>query len=192
MKLALNSATFLKLPTWLSLFRFSPMFVCKCSVQDFSLSWEPNLRTISSTVTFQAENWHLAVLLLFQDGMQELYMPWHTQKLQLPCKVSGTLDQVDSSLDLLISVTVPKSTRSEDPFFFQFSSPFSMCTKCWQGLPWASSPSKMYLSYMRLYIVQQFIIFTENVEMQTYFCQKLVFISCPIQMLWSYTNCTIF
>ena len=36
----------------------------------------------------------------------------------LPCKANVTPDEVDSSLDLLISLKVLKSTRSEDPFFF--------------------------------------------------------------------------
>ena len=47
-----------------------------------------------------------------------------------------------------------------------------MCMKCWQGLPWASSPPKKYLSYMRLYSVQQFIVFTENVEKASLFLSE--------------------
>ena len=35
-----------------------------------------------------------------------------------PCKANGTPDQVDFSLNFFISLKVPKSTRSEDPFFF--------------------------------------------------------------------------
>ena len=43
---------------------------------------------------------------------------------------------VDSSLDILISVKVPWSTRSEDPYFFPvLFSLQSMCTKCLKGLP---------------------------------------------------------
>ena len=46
----------------------------------------------------------------------------------IACKANGTLNQVDSSLDLLISLKVPKSTRSEDPFFSSSLLP-SLCVR---------------------------------------------------------------
>ena len=52
----------------------------------------------------------------------------------------------------------------------------------------APSPQKMYLDYMCLYTVQQFIMFTVNVEKGGLFCLKLLFISCSIQMLSSNTK----
>ena len=68
---------------------------------------------------------------------------------QLPYKANGT--PVDSSLDILISVKVPWSTRSEDPYFFSvlFSLlyVYEMFERPTLG---PASPSKMYLSYMRL------------------------------------------
>ena len=134
------------------------MFVCK-----WLLKISPFMTTKLTHHFFNCyfPSWKFALgsSLSFQIGIQELYMPWYTQKLQLPCKANGLLDQVDSSLDLLISLKVPKSTRSQDPFFFPVL--FSLLY-LYEML--ASSPSKMYLSYMRLYIVQQFLIFTENVE----------------------------
>ena len=51
----------------------------------------------------------------------------------------------------------------------------------------------VYLVYMRLYIVQQFIIFIENVEKASLFLSETsLYISYSIQMLLSYTKCTIF
>ena len=66
---------------------------------------------------------------------------------QLPCKENRT--PVDSSLDLLISLKVPQSTRSEDPNFFPVL--FLLLALCVRSVckayPSPASPSKMYLSY---------------------------------------------
>ena len=116
MKLALNLATLIKLSTWSSDFvsasvqrsfandrwRFSPFVTIK-------------LHSISSAVTFQADNSHLVILL---SRLECKNCTWFTQTLQLTCKVNGTPEQVDSSLDLLISLKVLKSTRWEDSFLF--------------------------------------------------------------------------
>ena len=118
--------------------------------------------------TFQAENFHLPWLgsSSFQNGMHELYVSWyiyiyiyiHTLQFNCPAKRMvhqwiphwTASDQSESSL-------VNQTRRSI--FLLQFSSPFSMCTLG------ATSPSKMYLSYMRLCTVQQFIIFVRNVSL---------------------------
>ena len=68
---------------------------------------------------------------------------------QLPCKANGT--PMDSSLGILISLKVSQSTRSEDPYFlpvlFFLLYVYEMFERNTQG---PASPSKMYLSYMRL------------------------------------------
>ena len=111
----------------------------------------------------------LIILPLFKVAiiLHALFFDTH-RTFQFPCKTNhGALGQADSSLDLMISLKVPKSTISEDPFVFSiiFSLPYEHEMLA-RSTPAAliSSPLKMYLGYMRLYIVQQFIIFTENVE----------------------------
>ena len=80
---------------------------------------------------------------------------------QLPCKANGT--PVDSSLDILISLKVPQSTRSEDPYFFPvlffLLYVYEMFERPTLG---PASRSKRYLSYMRFAVHN--------------FCQKRVFI----------------
>ena len=177
MRLALNSATFIKFSTWLSDF-VSALIQCSFAIDRwrFPFSWQLNLHSISSIVTFQAENLH-SVVPLFQIVMQELYMPWYTQTLQLPCKANGTQDQVDFSLDLLISLKVHKSTRSEDPFFFPvlFSLlyVYEMLARPTLGLFAIENVLKLHAP-LHCTAVHNF-------------CQKRVFIICPIQML-SYTK----
>ena len=152
MKLALNSATLIKLPTRLSDLS-SASVLCSFAMtdEDFLLWRQSNLHAISLTVTFQTENLNLLVLSLFQIGMQEVYMLGHTQNLQLPCKTNGTLGQVNSLLDPLNSLIVPKSTKSEDPFFFSNC----LCVQnAGNAYPGHSSPPKMCFGYMCLYIVQ--------------------------------------
>ena len=61
-----------------------------------------------------------------------------------------------------------------------------------KAYPMAMPLLRVYLFCMRLYIVQQFIIFMKTLRKQAYFCQKRFFISCSIKMLLSYTKCTIF
>ena len=98
------------------------------------------------------------------------------QTLHLPCKANSTPDQVDSSLDLLISLKVPKSTRS-DPFFF----------------PVLFSLLQVYEMLVRptlgLFSIETLLKLHGPLHCTAVhnFCQKRVFIIHPIQML-SYTK----
>ena len=89
--------------------------------------------------------------------------------------------QVDFSLDLLISLKVPKSNRSEDPFSFQFTSLCSMCRNVGNSSVCTQSTCEFTLCNN-----SQFSL--KTLRKQAYFCQKFVFISCPIQMLLSCTK----
>ena len=169
----------------LILFQLQSNVRLQMTVKDFLLSWQPNLHTIFSTVAVQTENMHLAVLPLFQTGMQELFMPWYTQNLQLPWKTNGTLGQVDSSLNIVISLKVPKSTRSEDPFFFPvlFSllHVYEMLARPTLGLFPIENVFKLRAP-LHCTAVHNF---TENASLYLW---ETCFMSCPVQMLLS---CTI-
>ena len=104
--------------------------------------------------TFQAENLHLRVIWQFLFSRLECknctFPDMHRHfNLQLPCKTNGT--PVDSSLDILISVKVPWSTRSEDSYFFPVLFSLLYVYKMFERPTLGpASPSKMYLSYMCL------------------------------------------
>ena len=80
-----------------------------------------------------------------------------------------TPGQVNFSLDLLISLKVPKSTRSEDPIFFLVLFSLLCVGNVGNAYPITMPLLDVYLVYMRLNILQHFIIFTENVEKATLF-----------------------
>ena len=105
--------------------------------------------------------------------MQELYMSRYTQTLQLPCKANGTPDQVDSSLDLLISMKVLKSTRSEDLFFF------SVLFSLLYVYDMLAGPT------LGLFSIENVLKLHAPLHCTSVhnFCQKRVLIICPIQML---------
>ena len=91
------------------------------TVEDFPRRRQPNLHANFLTITVRAEHLSLLVLPLFRLQCNNFTCPVIHRTLQLPCKTNhGILGvgQVDFSLDLLISLKVPKSNRSEDPFFF--------------------------------------------------------------------------
>ena len=90
------------------------------TVEDFPCRGQPNLHTNFLTVTFRAEHLSLIVLPRFRLQCNNFTCPVIHRTLRLPCKVNHAIPgigQVDFSLDLLISLKVPKSNRSEDPFF---------------------------------------------------------------------------
>ena len=97
--------------------------------------------------------------------------------VQLPCETNATLGQVNFLLDLLVSLNVPKSTRSEGPFYFPVI--FSLlCVYEMLERPTLGLLSiENVLSYKHLYIVLQFIIFNKNAEKtlskQAYFVRNL-------------------
>ena len=97
--------------------------------------------------------------------MQELYVPWYTQThqftiaLQSEWYTSGFLtrssDQSESSIVNQIRSSI----------FLSSSLLPSLCVRnVARPTLGPASPSKMYLSGMRLYTVQQFIIFVRNVS----------------------------
>ena len=146
------------------------------TAEDFPLSWQPSLHSISSIVTFQAKNWHLVVPLSRLEWKnctcpdKHRHFNWPAKPMVhqtkwIPHSIFWSVWKFPSQPDQKIHVS------------FQFSSPFCVCRKCWQGLHWASSPSKMYFSYMRLL----------HCTAVHNFCQKHVFIICPIRIL-SYTT----
>ena len=86
-------------------------------------------------------------------------MPCYTQNLPISLQNQSWYTRpMNFSLGLQISLKIPKSNRSENPFFFLLLffllHVYEMLTR---------STSWLCLFIMRFYIVQQFIIFTENV-----------------------------
>ena len=134
------------------------------TVEEFPLSWQPSWKFAVGSSSWNAKIVHT---LICTENSIALQSQWYTGSSEFLTRSSDQSDSSQSQPDQKIH------------FSFQFSSPFSMCMKCWQGLPGASSPSKMYLSYMRLYLVQQFIIFTENVENASLFLSETCFHMLP-------------
>ena len=226
------------------------------TIEDFRCRGQPNLDSNFLTVTFRAELLSLIVLPLFRLQCNNFTCPIIHRSLRLPCKTNHDIlgiGQVDFSFDLLISLKVPKSNRSEDPFFFRvhflllhvgnsYPAPFLLVYVVYmrvyivqqftvyivqqftvyivqqftvyivqqftvyivqqftvyivqqftvyivqQFTVYIVQQFTVYIvQQFTVYIVQQFTVFTENVEkVNLYICEKLFFISCPIQMLLS-------
>ena len=144
------------------------------TVEDFPLSRKPNLHAFRIYMTFGAEHLNLMVLPFFPVCyviILHTLLKWCyiiNRTFRLPCKINhSTPDQVDFSLDLL------KSTRSEDPFFFSSSLLPTLCVRnIGKAYPMSMPLFHVYLIYMHLYIVQQFIIFTENIEKASLFLSE--------------------
>ena len=115
-------------------------------------------------------------------------MPRYTQNLTIALQNQPWYTRCGPSEFLTRSSNQSKSPqikqRQKIHFSFQFTSPCSLCKNVGNSYP--TPFLRVYVVYLRAYIVQQFTVFTENVEKAClYICQKLVFISCPIQMLLS-------
>ena len=147
MKLALNSATLIKLSTWLSDFvsasvqcckwplncwRFFPFMTTRFTLH-FSNYYFPSWKFAFGSSSFPASNAGIVHALIYIDTSIVLQSQWYTRP-------SGFLTR---SSDQFKSSQVNQIRRSIYPQFF---SPFSLCRK------------------MRLYTVQQFIIFFRNVS----------------------------
>ena len=122
---------------------FSPMFIFEWPLKIFPCCGQPDLHTNFLTVTFRAEHLSSILLSIFRLQCNNFTCPVIQRTLRLPCKTNhGVLGvgQVDFSLDLLIGLKIPKSDRSEDPFFFSVHFSLLCVLKCWQLLPYAFSP----------------------------------------------------
>ena len=146
------------------------------TVEDFLCRRQPNLHANFLTVTFRAEHLSLMVLSLFQVGMQIIL---HVLLYTEPYDCMLGVGQVDFSLDLLISLKVPKSNRSEDPFFFPVHLPLLYV---YEMLATATIHSVCTQSTCEFTLYNNSL---KTLRRQSYFCQKLLFISCPMQMLLS-------
>ena len=91
------------------------------TIEDFPCRGKPNIHANFLTVTFRTEHLSLIALPLFRLQCNNFSCPIIHRTLRLPCKTNhGILGigQVHFSLDLLMSLEVSKSNRSEDQFFF--------------------------------------------------------------------------
>ena len=89
------------------------------TAEDFPLLRQLNLHANFLTVIFLANQLRLMVLPFSPVQCNNFTCPVIHKTFRLPCKTNhGTPGRVDISLDFLISLKVPKSTRSENSFFF--------------------------------------------------------------------------
>ena len=167
MELALNSATFIKLPTWLSDFvsasvqcsfandrwRFSPFVTIKFTHHFFDYYFPSWKFALGSSSSFPDWNARIVHTLIYTETSIALQSQWYTRPSGF---LTPTVWKFPSQPDQKIQ-----------PFLFAVL--FSLL--CMYEVL-ASSPSKMYLSYMRLNIVPQVIIFTENVENASLFLSE--------------------